>query len=171
MKMVALGVAALALVGCDAAPAEQPSARPAAANARGPARGVAEPVAFVRSAYARYAADQDVPVPREAYSARLAALIEADEGEANGEVGRLGFDPWINGQDWTLSNIEVSSEPNGETRHTVVARFRNSGIPNVNRFHFVLVGDRWALDDIENAGTPDQPPWRLTEILSQPLRP
>ena len=39
----------------------------------------------------------------------LQALFEADAADANGEVGRIDFDPFIQGQDWDTK--EVTDRP------------------------------------------------------------
>ena len=96
------------------------------------------------------------------------ALFEADQRESAGEIGRLDFDPWINGQDWTLSGVEVSEAPREGDRRIVIARFSNSGTHNVIRFELVEEGGRWLIDDMAST-PPDGEGWRLREILTGPL--
>lgn len=107
-------IAAALLIGCGA-PGSSASNASESANEHGSlaseqaeARAAAEramhsdPVAFVRATYRDYENGDDIPDASEHYSRSLRALIEADRREAGGEIGRLDFDPWINGQDWEL---------------------------------------------------------------------
>jgi hypothetical protein len=132
-------------------------------------KGVADPVAYVRSIYDTYLASREPQDPSAAYSPALQALIEADRKEAGGEVGRLDFDPWINGQDWEIASVDVREEAASGGGRIVVARFSNMGTRTENRFSFTRAGDKWLIDDIENVGGPADTHWRLKQLLSAPL--
>ncbi|HEX8667317.1 MAG TPA: DUF3828 domain-containing protein [Allosphingosinicella sp.] len=171
---------ALALLACGsesdgnsaAPPAPEAKAALLASGPRGEPsndKGVADPVAYVRSIYDSYLASRDPVDPSGAYSPGLQALIEKDREEAGGEVGRLDFDPWINGQDWEIASVDLREEPARGGGRTVVARFKNMDAATENRFSFVKAGDKWLIDDIENVGGPADTHWRLRQILSGPL--
>jgi hypothetical protein len=128
----------------------------------------ADPVAFVRAIYSDYENGDDIPDVADRYSRGLRGLIERDRREAAGEIGRLDFDPWINGQDWEISDVAVSESPREGARRIVVARFNNSGIATTIRFELVEENGRWLIDDIVRQAGPGEG-WRLREILSAPL--
>ncbi len=139
-----------------------------------PARGVENPLELVRATYRQYESDAGTPAfPEHAYSERLLALIERDRREAAGGVGRLGFDYWIVGQDYRMTELEVEDEAvlADGNRRVIRASFRNMGTRGTNRFDFVRVGGRWFIDEIRNERRPDAEGsgWVLSELLTEPL--
>ena len=102
------------------------------------------------------------------YAKRLRALYARDRREAGGEVGRLGFDFRVNGQDtedgWekTLRLTVVSF---AEDRAEIGAAFRNFTAQDI-RYSLVREDGRWLIADARSLN-PER--WRLTEILSRPL--
>ena len=105
------------------------------------------------------------PRPRSHHRARPA---RRDRREAGGEVGRLGFDFRVNGQDtedgWekTLRLTVVSF---AEDRAEIGAAFRNFTAQDI-RYSLVREDGRWLIADARSLN-PER--WRLTEILSRPL--
>lgn len=178
--------AALLSAACDRAPQAQPlpeAKEPAPAKAATQptpqppataARGVEDPLALVRSTYEQYRGEDSNPrYPEHAYSDRLRALIERDRREVPEGIGRIGFDYWIVGQDWRLSDLQIEEEHQAGTpeRRVIRASFRNLGTPETNRFEFVRVGGRWLIDEIRNERRPgaEGSGWVLSELLSAPL--
>jgi hypothetical protein len=49
------------------------------------------------------------------FSKRLQALIDKDEKEAQREVGRIGWDVFIDGQDWKLTALKITTVANTVT--------------------------------------------------------
>ncbi|HYE29373.1 MAG TPA: hypothetical protein VD887_13315 [Allosphingosinicella sp.] len=142
-------------------------AQPAAAPA--PSRGVDDPRAFVERVYRN---DSEAPADGEAagvYSDRLRALFDDESRDAGGEIGRLDFDFWVNGQDSEIAAIEVTEEEvfGRPDRRVVVARFTNFGEPQTNLFYFERIRGRWYLDDVRNLGRPGEPGggWTLSLLL------
>ena len=81
---------------------------------------------------------------------------------ASADAGCLGFDFRINGQDWTLKDLQVtraSVTPDGQE---VLARFVNICTPEEIHFDFRLVSGRWLLDDVRSVRGQR---WTLSEIL------
>src|SRR5438093_10234677 len=72
-----------------------------------------DPKAFVTEVYRRFVAAQSThssyKPPDGIYTDRLGKLLRDDERKAKGEVGCLDFDFWINGQDWKIANVIVTS--------------------------------------------------------------
>jgi uncharacterized protein DUF3828 len=129
--------------------------------------GTIDPLAFLAHNYFAYRHEDDaaVPIGDRINSRRLRALFAAYDAAASpDEVGAIDFDWWVNGQDWSLSDVLFAEEEGGPHRRVIAARFRNQGRPSLIRFHFVEEGGRWFLDDVASAG-PDG--WTLSALLRQ----
>lgn len=74
----------------------------------------------------------------------------------------MDFDFWVNGQDWKITHLTVTSADEGQERKTVIAKFLNTGEPQELRFDFRRNTGRWLLDDVKSVSAP---PWTLSEIL------
>ena len=132
---------------------------PAASQAR---TKIDDPVKFVKMEYASRVGKK--PEPDDIYSPRLEALFGLDTKEAHGEVGRLDFDFWMNGQDGTVSGVTISKidVENTKDRVIVVAKFKNEKTPNEIHFYFEKTAKGWQLDDVRSlAGDP----WVLSLAL------
>jgi hypothetical protein len=66
------------------------------------AQTAGDPVAVVGGLYPGYERGKPVTLEKQPFSPRIRKLLAADKAYAKGEVGRLDFDPIINGQDWIL---------------------------------------------------------------------
>jgi len=130
------------------------------------AQGFDDPAAFVRERFAYYARGQ-VPQswPDESYSPRLARLFERLDAAEGGEE-RIGFDWWINAQDFELGAVAVVIERSRGDRRTILARWRNFGRADSSRFLFVRRRGRWFLDDVVSATAG----WRLSALLREAAR-
>ncbi len=101
-------------------------------------------------------------------SKSLAALFKRDRDcEAEGKgVCALDWDFVIDGQDWTLSDINVGPAVVAGDRATVTARFRNFKTPCVNVYHFVREDGLWKVDDIESKQGAEAP-IRIAKMLRE----
>lgn len=102
-------------------------------------------------------------------SSGLNALYERDrqESEERQEVGRLDFDPFINGQDFEVKNLTFGEpQVSGETAQVAVT-FTNFDRPQTVTLHLVREDGRWKVDDAANDDK--DYPYRLREILEAPL--
>ena len=127
---------------------------------------MSDPVAYVAGIYGRYVKAQQshgsyIP-PEDIFTARLNKLMQRDRKRAKGDVGCLDFDFWINGQDWTIKNLKVTSGASDKDRSTVVAKFLNLGSPQEIHFDFSRIEGRWLLDEVHSL---KDPRWTLSEIL------
>jgi hypothetical protein len=123
---------------------------------------IEDPLKFVKTEYATVVGKK--PEPEDIYTPRLSALFDLDTKEAGGEVGRMDFDFWMNGQDGTISGVTVSKNDveNTRDREIIVARFKNEKTPNEIHFYFERTAKGWKLDDARStAGDP----WVLSLIL------
>ncbi|MDR3528419.1 MAG: hypothetical protein P4L57_14200 [Rhizomicrobium sp.] len=123
-----------------------------------------DPVSFVRSVYHKLATVKDYSDPDDIYTTHLAGLFALDKKDAGGEVGRLDFDFWANGQDWTLKGVTVTGHLAAGTkdREIVVAKFDNGDAPQRIEFYFEKGKNGWKLDDARSTGKDD---WTLSLIL------
>ena len=131
----------------------------------GAATRIDDPKTVVTEDYKRYVAAQkghEYSAPEDIYTARLAKLIRDDRKKAHGEVGCLDFDFWVNGQDWELKDVAVTSEDAGADRKAVIAKFLNTGDPQEVHFEFQRVAGRWLLDEVRSLKGEK---WTLSQIL------
>jgi hypothetical protein len=121
---------------------------------------------FLRSIYATYQkSDKAVDIGSEQKAARyfvpaLAKLIGEDiaTSAARNEVGKLDFDPFIGGQDWAPTRIELKVLPGtAPDRATGTARFRAPGEkqPTTVTLDLTKTASGWRIADIHWAGQPD----------------
>ena len=125
-----------------------------------------DPKTFVTEVYRRFVAAQSThssyTPPDDIYTPRLEKLLRDDKRKAKGEVGCLEFEFWVNGQDWTITNLTITSTDQGQARKTVITKFFNFGDPQEIHFDFRFNAGRWLLDDVHSRSSP---PWTLSEIL------
>jgi hypothetical protein len=128
-----------------------------------------DPKTFVTEVYRRLIATQSdkssYTPPDDIYSARLAKLFRDDRRKAKGGVGCLDFFFWVNGQDWAISDLTVTSADQGPDRKTVTAKFMNIDRSEEIQFDFLRNGRRWLLDEVHSASAT---PLALSEILKCP---
>lgn len=131
-----------------------------------------DPKGFVTGVYQHFVAaqstgDSSYDPPDDIYTARLAKLLRADQRRAGGEVGCLDFVFWVNGQDWKISRLAITSVDEGANQKTVIAKFRNTGAPQEIHFEFRRNAGRWLLDDARSVV---EPRWTLSEVLKCSLK-
>ena len=127
-----------------------------------------DPVVFVRDVLQHFidaqSRKQTYKPPEDIYTAELSKLFRDDKKRSHGEVGCLEFVFWVNGQDWTISKLDVSAgEPSNQSRKMVIAKFDNLGTQQEIHFAFRKVAGRWLLDDVKSL---KEPGWTLSKILS-----
>ena len=99
-------------------------------------------------------------------SKTLNALFAKDAKESGG-LGRLDFDPYIDGQDYEISKLTIGDAAlSGDTAEVVVT-FSNFGTPDSVTFELVKEPDGWKVDDVVNKN-PDFA-YSLKEIMEAPL--
>ncbi|MDO9336274.1 MAG: hypothetical protein EON95_10945 [Caulobacteraceae bacterium] len=130
-------------------------AQPAAAATR-----IDDPKAFIAQVYADLAkgqtetgaGDLSIDPPDDIYTPALAKAFADEKREAAGDLGRLDFFFWVNGQDWRLADVEVTERSvwRRPDRKVVAASFRNFDQNSSLLFYFQKVGGRWLIDDVES---------------------
>jgi hypothetical protein len=126
-----------------------------------------DPKAFVSEVYRQLMAsqsnhDHEYTPPDDIYTARLAKLFRDDRRKAKGEVGCLEILFWVNGQDFLISDLNITSADQGPDHRIVTARFMNIDRREEIRFDFLRNGRRWQLDEVHSTAAT---PWTLSEIL------
>lgn len=99
----------------------------------------------------------------------LAGLFARDElyQEEAGEMGNLGADPFLSGQDGEIKNLKVSvTVPPSGGKAQVTASFRSFKQPVSVRFRMVEEGGAWKIDDIVNRVEGQD--YAVRDLLSQP---
>ncbi|MEO5805002.1 DUF3828 domain-containing protein [Devosia sp.] len=122
------------------------------------------PEAMLNAFYAPYLANS-IPEDEESFrSQALQALYDADAAATpEGEMGALDFDPFINGQDWTLTDFKIGkAKISGDTAKVQVT-FNNFDTPTVLVYDLVNEGG-WKIDDV--VSTDGDVQYSLVEIFN-----
>jgi hypothetical protein len=120
-----------------------------------------DPVSLIEAIYKTY--EEDKPQPKRIYSKRLQALIDKDEKETpKGMVGRIDWDVFVDGQDWKLTELNITLVSKSADKAQVRATFKNFDQSSNMLFDLVREGGRWRVDDV----TKTLPPrWIMSKIL------
>ncbi|MDX2276093.1 MAG: DUF3828 domain-containing protein [Hyphomonadaceae bacterium] len=154
--------AALALAGACTPPAQEAPEPTTEAPAAAP-----DPAAIIRPLYERYttpAAVTTFPALEEQapwsddLKAQLLAMMARSELR---QEPILDFDPFIDAQDYELSNISVTTDGVVENSHAVVrAHFTNLGRETDVLFDLIWQNDEWRVDNMRGAN------WELRQIIA-----
>jgi len=116
-----------------------------------------DPKAFVDSIYKSYLGKNtpglDIST-RQAldlyFTPSLADLIEKDAKEAEKlqEAPLLNGDPFVDGQDWEITDPVVTIQESGNERATATASFKNFGKAMTVRLALLLTPKGWRVDDV-----------------------
>jgi uncharacterized protein DUF3828 len=119
--------------------------------------GAAEPSAkpFVESIYAAYkgkdskgiSLETDAAV-RRYFDPKLAALIIKDREDAQGEVGKLGSDPFIDAQDWQIDAVDVTIRAIAPDKAVATVSFKSLGEQRKIVLDLVRLKAGWRIADI-----------------------
>lgn len=131
------------------------------------AQSFTDPRALLEALYAGYMPPNDYP-PDESplQSERLNGLFEKDQQEANGDIGRIDFGPYINGQDYQVSDLVIGEPLIAGGKAVVKVTFQNFDTPQ--ELGFLLVDeDGWKIDDVWGGSADHR--YDLLDILQSPL--
>lgn len=118
-----------------------------------------DPTAPVRAGYEHQAAQAKArePVPvwnsrarDRLFSSRLAGLLAAEDRtvKETGEIGAIGYDPFLNGQDGAVRNLVLKEMSRTNGKAVVQATFRALNRPQTVTFDMVSEGGAWRIADI-----------------------
>ena len=98
-------------------------------------------------------------------SAALQGLYDADaEATPAGEMGALSFDPYIDGQDYEITDLEIGTPGIAGDYASVDVSFKNFGEPRTLAYDLVLEDGGWKIDDVTSL-TPGNE-YQLSEIFA-----
>lgn len=131
------------------------------------AQTYSDPRAAIEALYAGYMPPNEFPPDQTPLqSARLNALFEKDQQEADGEIGRIDFDPYVNGQDYRITDLVIGEPYLAGGKAAVKVTFSNMGTPQEMGYLLVNEGG-WKVDDVWNAGADFS--YDLLDILQAPM--
>jgi Protein of unknown function (DUF3828) len=132
-----------------------------------PAQVDGDPVALITAIYKTYTdiapGADGTPGLSGVYSKRLQALVDKDEKETpEGEVGRIDWDLFVEGQDWQLTELKIVPVSQGASQAEVRATFKNFGEAHDILYTLVPENGQWRIDDIQETL---KPRWTMSKIL------
>lgn len=129
----------------------------------------ADPVKLLEAIYDQYAPSREFPdddLITAQQSQRLNALYDADAREAGDEIGRIDFDPYVNGQDYEIKRLKIDKPLYAGGKAIVHVTFENFGDAQDLGIALVKEGEAWKVDNIWAGG---EYPFDLLDILQAPL--
>jgi Protein of unknown function (DUF3828) len=109
---------------------------------------------FLSSLYRAYESSKDVNFLGEAadrfFTPGLLDLIRKDANQANGEVGRLNYDPICDCQDYEISNVRIKVKESEKNKAEADVHFTNSGTEVKVGFSLSNEGKGWRIADIRS---------------------
>ncbi len=101
---------------------------------------------------------------RRTFTPDTVRLFARDWREAKGEVGRLDFDPFVNGQDYEVTAYTVSVEETGPDQARATVQMTNLGKRQTVVHDLARTANGWRIHDIRWPGGKGS----LRSILSRP---
>ena len=124
------------------------------------------PEALLEAFYAPYFADEIPPDEPLFRSQALQALYDNDAAVTPaGDQGALSFDPYIDGQDFDISDFSIGAAGIAGDYASVDVSFSNFGEPRSLTYELVLEDGGWRIDDLVS-NNPDNP-YRLSQIFAE----
>ena len=122
------------------------------------------PQALLEAFYAPYFSGEFTEDESPFFSDELEALYAADaEATPEGEIGALDFDPFVDGQDFELTDFEIGAPGIAGEYASADVTFSNMGRPTTLSYELVKEDGSWQIDDV--VSTSAENPYRLSEIL------
>ena len=123
------------------------------------------PEALLEAFYQPYL-DGDFADDESAFQSEALQALYAHDAEITpeGEMGAIDFDPYINGQDFDISNLVIGTPAiSGDTAGVDVS-FDNFDQQTRLTYDLVLEAGGWKIDDVASQG--GEYPYRLSEIFA-----
>ncbi|MET3924768.1 DUF3828 domain-containing protein [Devosia sp. 2618] len=99
-------------------------------------------------------------------SSDLQALYDRDaEITPEGEMGALGFDPYVDGQDYELTDFEIGAPGIAGDYASSTVTFKNFGEPRSLTFEMVREDGGWKIDDVVSENPDNE--YRLSDIFGE----
>ena len=124
------------------------------------------PQALLEAFYAPYFSGEFTEDESPFFSDELEALYAADaEVTPEGEIGALDFDPFVDGQDFELTDFEIGAPGIAGDYASADVTFKNFGEPRSLTFELVREDGGWKIDDVVS-NNPDNL-YRLSDIFAE----
>ncbi|MET1025689.1 MAG: DUF3828 domain-containing protein [Dongiaceae bacterium] len=87
---------------------------------------------------------------RHYFSPQMAQILidDSNKAQAAGDVPALDGDPFVDAQDWQITDLTISVNDAATAKTTAVIKFRNQNQPKVIKLNLVKVAGVWKIDDI-----------------------
>ncbi len=124
------------------------------------------PEDLLEAFYEPYFTDEFFEDESQFRSRALQALYDRDaEITPDGEMGAISFDPYIDGQDYEITEFEIGTPQVDGDAAIVEVSFLNMGEPRLLTYELVLEDGGWKIDDVISANPENQ--YRLSEIFEE----
>lgn len=92
----------------------------------------------------------DARTIRRYFEPSLATLLAKDQSGAarRNEVGKLDFDPFVDGQDWDITTVNIAMTDAAADRTTATVDLNNFGKPSTVVLDLTKVKNDWRINDI-----------------------
>ena len=119
-----------------------------AVGAASPPKAIdSDPVLLIKAIYQSYLDNTELLT--DIYSKRLQALLDQDERETpEGDVGRIDWDVFVDGQDFVLKELKIVPVSQEADKAQVRATFINLGERKDMLFDLVREDGHWRIDEI-----------------------
>lgn len=123
------------------------------------------PEALLEAFYQPYLDDEFTEDESVFRSQALQALYDHDaEITPEGEMGAIEFDPFVNGQDFAITNLVIGAAGIAGDNASVAVSFDNFDQPMVLDYDLVREDGGWKIDDV--ATSVGEYPYRLSAIFA-----
>lgn len=123
------------------------------------------PQALLEAFYAPYFTGEFSDDEAAFRSQALQALYDSDaEVTPAGEMGALSFDPYVDGQDFDITDFSIGTPGIAGDYASVDVSFANFGEPRSLTYELVREDGGWKIDDV--VSTSSENPYRLSEIFA-----
>ena len=87
---------------------------------------------------------------RRYFEPALAALMVKDQKLAakRGEVGSLDFDPFVDAQEWEISEFDIAVSDTAPGKAIATVKFTNLGKPTIVTLDLIAIKNEWRIRDI-----------------------
>jgi hypothetical protein len=82
------------------------------------------------------------------FDSTLTRLFLRDQKEANGEIGRLDFDPLYDAQEVKIKDLKVKATDDKDADSEVEVTFKNMGEPHLIVFSLSRTTEGWRISDV-----------------------
>lgn len=130
------------------------------------AQPYATPEDLIEAFYEPYFSGEFLDDESQFRSAALQALYDTDaEITPEGELGAINFDPYIDGQDFEITDFVIGTPTIEGDAATVDVTFKNFDDLRSLTYELVREGGGWRINDVVST-SPDNP-YRLSEIFAE----